>query len=270
MNDFISLKDWIFCENIVNYVMPCNIKFRAKRISTLFAYSDQYGYILLFDSVLKRTIITEEDALRDYEYWIEIKDKNGCHVQTYPSSNSIYMYTLPRNTRLKIMEKQGFFYRVPTNGWISKSYKLFKNNKTCILFNFIAMKKPIGIMIINPDGVEYTNKDKNIKLQYGDIIQVEKKGFVNDEKVFFYDNGYIKYEDTVLLGYIDNIPSNPNNLNCMICMNKEINSSILHGDIGHSFSCYDCAMKLSRTSCPICRLPIEKIIYNYVQSFQKK
>ncbi|PRD32113.1 UNVERIFIED_CONTAM: E3 ubiquitin-protein ligase Mdm2 [Trichonephila clavipes] len=50
---------------------------------------------------------------------------------------------------------------------------------------------------------------------------------------------------------------------CIICCSKPINSSIIHGKVGHSVSCYRCARKLQSRNdrCPICRRYIERVVY---------
>ncbi|GFY46360.1 e3 ubiquitin-protein ligase Mdm2, partial [Trichonephila inaurata madagascariensis] len=50
---------------------------------------------------------------------------------------------------------------------------------------------------------------------------------------------------------------------CIICCSKPINSSIIHGKVGHSVSCYRCARKLQSRNdrCPICRRSIERVVY---------
>ncbi|GFY58721.1 e3 ubiquitin-protein ligase Mdm2 [Trichonephila inaurata madagascariensis] len=50
---------------------------------------------------------------------------------------------------------------------------------------------------------------------------------------------------------------------CIICCSKPINSSIIHGKVGHSVSCYRCARKLQsrKDRCPICRRSIERVVY---------
>jgi hypothetical protein len=127
------------------------------------------------------------------------------------------------------------------------------------------MKKPIGIMIINPHGVEYQDHGKIKRLKYGDMIQVKKKGFMNDIQVFFYNEGYIEYKDTTLIGYIEKIVEKSELQNCHLCLGKDINSTFIHGNSGHSFCCYECAIKFTGQYCPICRLPIDQIILNYIQ-----
>lgn len=70
-------------------------------------------------------------------------------------------------------------------------------------------------------------------------------------------------------------PSNSNNNNnedledgneCVICMDKPKNATLIHGDCGHTVCCLECAKSLyaNRGSCPMCRRPIEKVIQNFI------
>ena len=48
---------------------------------------------------------------------------------------------------------------------------------------------------------------------------------------------------------------------CIICMKKNKNVSLIHGNTAHILCCNECAEFLEK--CPICREPIEKIVTNY-------
>jgi membrane protease subunit (stomatin/prohibitin family) len=68
-------------------------------------------------------------------------------------------------------------------------------------------------------------------------------------------------------------PANPNDNaedlestdECVICMDKPKNATLIHGDCGHSCCCLECARSLhaNRGNCPICRREIEKVIQNF-------
>ncbi len=52
---------------------------------------------------------------------------------------------------------------------------------------------------------------------------------------------------------------------CLICAAKMKNASFLHGDSVHTVCCKECAEKVAkeRGDCPVCRQPIESVLYNY-------
>lgn len=52
---------------------------------------------------------------------------------------------------------------------------------------------------------------------------------------------------------------------CMICLERVVNATFVHGNTGHTCCCYTCASTLGRRrpTCPICRAPIERVIYNF-------
>ena len=52
---------------------------------------------------------------------------------------------------------------------------------------------------------------------------------------------------------------------CVVCMDAPRDTMLLHGDIGHTCCCGDCAQILvaSGQDCPICRAPIEQVVKNF-------
>lgn len=52
---------------------------------------------------------------------------------------------------------------------------------------------------------------------------------------------------------------------CVVCMDADITTMLLHGDNGHTCVCENCAVILvaSGNPCPMCRQPIEQYIRNY-------
>jgi len=83
--------------------------------------------------------------------------------------------------------------------------------------------------------------------------------------LFDENDGYILHNDVALLGSNFNL-NNKNSNVCFICFQNSINCSYIHGDFAHSFCCFECSKKILSKTCPICRLPIEKIVINYTQN----
>ena len=56
-----------------------------------------------------------------------------------------------------------------------------------------------------------------------------------------------------------------NNEKCSICAVNKIDSSLIHGQTEHQFSCYECAKKVfkAKRRCPLCRQLIEKIVKSF-------
>lgn len=52
---------------------------------------------------------------------------------------------------------------------------------------------------------------------------------------------------------------------CIVCMDKEKNGIIIHGDTSHQACCYECAKKLftQNKECPICRAHIQLVVKNF-------
>ncbi|CAG13283.1 unnamed protein product, partial [Tetraodon nigroviridis] len=53
---------------------------------------------------------------------------------------------------------------------------------------------------------------------------------------------------------------------CLICQSRPKNGCIVHGRTGHLTSCYVCARKLKKRNkmCPVCRMPIQSVIFTYL------
>lgn len=53
---------------------------------------------------------------------------------------------------------------------------------------------------------------------------------------------------------------------CLICQSRPKNGCIVHGRTGHLISCYVCARKLKKRNkmCPVCRMPIQSVIFTYL------
>ena len=52
---------------------------------------------------------------------------------------------------------------------------------------------------------------------------------------------------------------------CILCSTNPINSSFIHGNIGHQISCYKCSKRYMKTEnkvqgCPVCRRTIERVV----------
>ncbi|XP_077355689.1 E3 ubiquitin-protein ligase Mdm2 [Festucalex cinctus] len=53
---------------------------------------------------------------------------------------------------------------------------------------------------------------------------------------------------------------------CVICQSRPKNGCIVHGKTGHLMSCYVCARKLKKHKklCPVCRMPIQAVVFTYL------
>lgn len=63
----------------------------------------------------------------------------------------------------------------------------------------------------------------------------------------------------------DDNASADNNTACMICMERERNASLLHGDSVHVVCCLECGRGLvaAKQPCPLCRQPIENVLKTF-------
>jgi hypothetical protein len=50
---------------------------------------------------------------------------------------------------------------------------------------------------------------------------------------------------------------------CVVCMENQIDTVLIHGDNGHMCVCNTCARLLK--DCPICRKPVEKAVFVFKQ-----
>jgi hypothetical protein len=270
----------LLCDNIsLLYIHPTS-KIRARRISPLFIYSEELGYLKTFNEMIKRPHLLEEEVKNAFEFGIEICDKTGCHVSLYPDPRSVYAYTLSYKTRAVIVGKCGDYYQLQTGGYTTKFFQQnmpVRQKKR--LFRFFPIKEPFNVIITHPEGT-FCNSDLSSSSQQqqkwiptGKIVQVHRKGFVQDKMVFFCSDGWIAQEDVQPLGKgivtASSLSSSVSSPLCLICTQKPVNCSFIHGDIAHSFCCYDCSQKIaaSSTTCPICRLRVERIVLNFTQEY---
>jgi hypothetical protein len=272
----------LLCENIALLYIHPSSKIRARRISPLFAYSEELGYLKTFNEMIKRPHLLEEDVKNAFEFGIEVCEKTGCHVTLYPDARSVYAYTLPYKTRAVIVGKCGDYYQLQTGGYTTKFFQQYmpvRQNKR--LFRFFPIKDPFYVIITHPEGT-FCNSDLSSSssstqqqqkwIPSGKMVRVHRKGFVQDKMVFFSNDGWIAHEDVQPLGKGFVAPcTTASSLSplCLICTQKPVNCSFIHGDIAHSFCCHDCSQKIAATSttCPICRLRVDKIVLNFTQEY---
>lgn len=261
------------CDNLTLQYLHPSSKIRARRISPLFIYSEELGYMKTFNEIQRRPHLLEEDVKIGFEFGIEICEKSGCHVTLYPDTRAIYAYTLPYKTRSVIIGKKGDYYQLYTGGWTTKfvqQYLPVRQKKR--LFRFLPMKQSFFVIITHPEGASCTNESGSKWMPMGTLMKVQRKGFVQDKMVFFSESGWVAQDKVQPIGKDIVEPSSlppPTVHMCLICTQKTVNCSFVHGDFAHSFCCYECSKKIATTSstCPICRLPVEKIIMNYTQEF---
>lgn len=269
MDNFIicNKNKYLYCDYIAYYNLHPNFSFKAKRISPFYIFSEEYGYMKAFDENLMQSLIVEENAQKSFEFRIKIIYKNGGHVLMDNFDNSPYIYTLPLNSEIKIINKEYDNYETSYGGWLNKYlYQKKPIKKRITIFTFENNFKPFLVIISNKNNSYLIdNNDEKKILNYKSIHLIYKKGFVDDLFILESENGKIPYKDTTLIGYynIDKI-NHLNSNNCVLCTNNPINTSIIHGDFAHSFCCFDCSNKLFSSTCPICRLPIDKIVLNYL------
>jgi len=265
-----NLTNGFYCENIALYYIQPNSKILAKRISPFFIYSEQYGYIKAFDQMKMMPLCVEESAFNDYLFKVKIIDKNGCHTTFNPHPIFMYYYTLTCNTVTEILEKKDLYYKLSDGGWTTKTFdQVYPTQKKKVLFKFLIIKKPIVVIVSNLLGTVWKKDNETKFLTKGTFCEIVKKGFDGDTKVLYCaDGGYIPYSDTSLIGYyaLENNQTTLSN-KCIICTKSSIDCSYIHGDFSHSFCCYECSKKILSAHCPICRLPVEKVVLNYTQSF---
>jgi hypothetical protein len=205
-----------------------------------------------------KPILVEKNAKNDFDFNVNIIEKSGCHLQLYPDEKSIYFYSLPYKSKNIILQKVNKYYEFKTGGWTTQYNTVFSpKQKSIKIFHMNRVKKPFHVIIIS----------QNHELSFQSLHVIHKKGFSNNQLVYItIDEKIIPKSDVQLIGYVKPIiPVKLNyNAQCILCMVNPINTSILHGDFAHSFCCSQCSPKLQCNTCPICRLPIDKIIYNYI------
>ena len=292
MESFVICKNdsWIHMENIVKYQLHPSFSIRALRLSPHFIYSSEYGYLKSWDEITKEPIMMEEKAKKDFEWSVEIVHKNGCHVSMEPKSVfPNYFYTLPYKAKIQVIAKKNGFFQLSTGGWASQFITNFVTKKREKIFRFFPFTQPILVRVTNALGATVIQKDGQVEtLEVGKILKATGKCFekipflenkggvegdVEEYPVLMTEKGNVLWKDVALLGRpvsaeaslerkegISGVPV------CQICMNHPINTNFIHGDFSHSFCCHSCSEKLLSQTCPVCRLPIEKVVLNYIVS----
>jgi hypothetical protein len=263
-----TLQPSIYCEQIANYSIYPGCKILGKRLSPYFIYSQHYGYIKSFDEQSSCPILVEENILQDYEYTVEICDPNGAHLYCVVGGRSTYYQTLTHRTKSTVLSKVGPQYWLqPGSGWTEQFYQqILPNKKKKKIFRFFPIKNPFLIVVNDRGGAEILDSSlKKENLPFGTLLSVHKKGFEGDKMIVYTNRGIIDYKKISLVGAVPTsaLESFHTKGVCVICQLETINTVFLHGDFGHSFSCFGCSQKLLSTSCPICRLPIDKIVLLY-------
>lgn len=266
---------YLYSEYVAYYFLHPLSTIRAKRVSPFFIYSEEYGYIKSFDDVLMKPILLEKNSFDSFQFTIKIIERNGGHVQMSPEANAPYLYTLPVNAKVTIIRKEGNYYELQQGGWLNRFVgQLYPKKKNKKVFSILKKFRPIQVMIININhsAMIYPNHPDKKIWEYRSIHTIFKKGFVNNHFVVGNHDGFFPYEDVVPIGYFDShsilgkIESLRNQPICLLCTTNPINTVAIHGDFSHSFCCYNCSTFLNSKTCPICRLPIEKIVMNYTIS----
>jgi len=271
METFVILQEnvakCLYCENLAFYYIHPSCKILGKRTSPYFIYTPEYGYIKAFDDNIMLPLVVEETALENFKFQIEICHKNGCHVGLTNDPLFIYYYTLTYKTKVEIVEKTNQYYQLKLGGWATKILKqIYPKPKKLVIFRFLTVKKPFWVIVTNNLGTEWRKNHETRNISFGSIIKIVKKGFVDNKKILYDENdGYIFHKDVSLLGSNFNTSVKNSNV-CFICFQNSINCSYIHGDFAHSFCCFECSKKILSKTCPICRLPIEKIVINYIQN----
>ncbi len=49
---------------------------------------------------------------------------------------------------------------------------------------------------------------------------------------------------------------------CVVCLSEPRSAGLLHGASMHVVACGACAARLAGGACPICRLPVERVVPN--------
>jgi len=274
MDNFIiyDKNKYLLCEYMAYYNLHPSYTIKGKRISPYFIYSEQYGYIKAFDELSMKPILIEQNAWDSFLFTIKIIDENGAHVQCDAHKNAPYLYTIPYNSKCTIIAKKDNYYQLQGGGWLNRFiYQIYPTKIKKKVFMMNKYFKPLLVIInnVNNSTILFPRKQTIEHLKYKTIHSIFKKGFIDNRFAVKTIYGYIPYEDVSIIGYfnLDDIRTLDSNYPiCIICMLNPINTTTIHGDFSHSFCCYDCSKMLHTKTCPVCRLPIEKIILNYTIS----
>jgi len=255
MENFIVL-DPLYAEYVSTYVLPVYSRIWAKRISPALVFSETYGYLRTFDEPRQKVCLMEEDAWRAARFEIEVVHPAGCHVHAGPVEGAAYLFTLPWRTRTAVTHKQGNHFLLESGGWIQeKLTRYLPKKKRSRVFRLVPLQKKtfVGIAV---------NEWKSILIR-------DRRWFPGKDHLYYVDqNDRIIPAWSVLPVRAEAAPIQAKIQSpCLMCSEKQIDTSVLHLGFAHSFSCSKCIEKLGSKTCPLCRLPIEQIITNHITTW---
>lgn len=248
---------------------------RGERLFWGYVHIEGYGILNSFEGII------EKKALQEFRYRIKIKEETECFNLITQK-----MVRLHKNQKLNV--KYPLF-----DGW--QETFLVCDNGACVnprihAIEKLEFSKPLMVQVIDTSGTvaRETVDDRSRPwgiAKYGSILLIETIELCMDSQwknhlrlKLYHQPGYIFKTAVRLLGHADvattryynggdmeiisSFISTPRN--CIICQDKSMDATFVHGEIGHSVCCFSCALQAFEKDrrCPICRIETEKVILN--------
>lgn len=210
----------------------------------------------------------EKKALHNFNYIVSSKEKQIVYRLPWFTE-----YMMQKGEKKKIITK--FINDKNKIYYLSSDFLLIRDDSV------LKQKAPklFQARINNPGGAPIRSCPEKFSQSIGIIhdqamviiesIELSLTDSLEYAKLYECD-GYILKKDVRLIGYANDVDNYYpqtylfpitflDEKKCIICSDRLCNSVYVHGQTGHSVSCYDCASKTA-SYCPICRKKVEKII----------
>jgi E3 ubiquitin-protein ligase Mdm2 len=278
----------------VGYENAClrpGTEFKGRRTDENHIETKEFG-VIVSENMLYR--VKESLSLLDFQFMLRVKSTKGVIVETLGTLGTdphpVQKILIPCDQVVEVISRSS----MPTpDRWLYCVYYKGEYAWMRVDDDEAALKplsRPLLLKVVHTDGVLVRRTKECASevlgyLPYDTFFIVDKKDFctlypsLHAQRLRLHgDRGWItntgvelvgfptkkvfkKHKDPTLLRFVHG----DEHTRCCICQEKDIDATFVHGNHGHSVACMACAKKCTTTqkTCPICRDPVEKIIYNY-------
>jgi len=197
--------------------------------------------------------------------------------------------------KIKIIQPQQIlevlYYNFECSLFLCKSGECLFNIPQYV--EILPIKQAFFVQSLSPSGIVVRSDSEDCSpplgiIPYYSTVLIKGKKFAHSNyhqiRLELMDGGFIPQNEVRLIGYdtesqsqwkgctMEIIPNyfcapKNNSPQCIICQEKTINSTFVHGNSGHSLCCYPCAQNIFNQKedpqCPICRQNLDQVILNY-------
>jgi len=260
-------------------------EFWGRRKDENHIHTKEFGS-LATENILYR--IKEAGSILDFQFRLYIQSKKGVFIESLQTGQT---FMVPCGQVVEVVSRSSLLSS--SSSWLyCVSYMgeygwLQADEEEAVLK---PMSRPLLLKVVHTDGVIVRRTRECASevlgyLPYDTFFIVDKKDFCTlypswhaHRLCLHGDRGWITNTGVELVGFLTKqvfkkhkeppllrFVRSDEHTRCCICQEKEIDATFVHGNHGHSVACMACAKKCTsdQKKCPICRDPVEKIIYNY-------